>query len=156
MTGDLRDELRQSRPFGSLHQEAFLNLGRTAAALEDGLELLIKPYGVSLPQYNVLRILRGAGVEGLCRNEIRDRLVARMPDVTRMLDRLERLGLVRRERSQSDRRQMNTYLTDAGSSLLTSLDEPVASEHKRQLKHLSESQLHQLIELATLARQSLQ
>ncbi len=154
MTADLRDEIRQARPFGSLQQEAFLNLGRTAAALEHGMEQLLKPYGVSLPQYNVLRILRGAGVDGLCRNEIRDRLIARMPDVTRMLDRMELMGLVRRERSSEDRRQMNTFLTDAGAALLQRLDRPIEEEHERQLKHLSEEQLRTLITLSTLARQS--
>ena len=111
-------------------------------------------HGISLPQYNVLRILRGAGPDGLCRNEIRDRLIARMPDVTRMLDRMEAMDLVRRERSTEDRRQMTTYLTDVGRTLLMSLDAPVSAEHNRQLQHLSDAQLRVLIDLTTMARQT--
>ena len=98
MPNDLRHELQQAKPFSSLEEEAFLNLARTASELGDSLELLLKTYGISAAQYNVLRILRGAGPAGLCRNEIRDRLVARMPDVTRLLDRLEALTYVRRSR----------------------------------------------------------
>lgn len=150
----LQDEIRQTRPFGSLHQEAYLNLGRTAAALEGAMEQLLKQHGVSLAQYNVLRILRGAGVAGLGRNEIRDRLVTRMPDVTRLLDRLEEMGMVRRARCTEDRRQMTTYLTADGEALLDQLDAPVAAEHRRQLDHLTEEQLRMLIALATLARQT--
>ena len=102
---------------------------------------------------NMLRILRGAGSAGLCRKEIRDRLVAQMPDATRLLDRLEALGLVRRERGTADRRLVSTYLTDAGAALLASLDAPVSAEHYRQLGHMSYEQVRALIELATMARQ---
>ena len=154
MSAALRDEIRQAKPFDGLRQEAFLNLGRTAAALEGALEQLLKAHGISLPQYNVLRILRGAGPDGLCRNEIRDRLIARMPDVTRMLDRMEAMDLVRRERSTEDRRQMTTYLTDVGRTLLMSLDAPVSAEHNRQLQHLSDAQLRVLVDLTTMARQT--
>jgi DNA-binding MarR family transcriptional regulator len=149
----LQDEIRQTRPFGSLHQEAYLNVGRTAAALEGAMEQLLKQHGVSLAQYNVLRILGGAGAAGLGRNEIRDRLVTRMPDVTRLLDRLEEMGSVRRARCTEDRRQMTTYLTASGEVLLDELAAPVAAEHLRQLDHLTEAQLRMLIALATLARQ---
>ncbi len=152
MTSALQQEIRQSRPFESLHQEALLSLWRTAAASRDGLEQVLTQHGVSAAQYNVLRILRGAGTEGLCRNEIRDRLVARMPDVTRLLDRLEAIGLVRRERGSADRRLVSTYLTDAGSALLASLDGPVSAEHHRQLGHMTEEQLQALIALTAMAR----
>ena len=153
MPTGLRDEIRQERPFDSLHQEAYLNLVRTVVVLTDTLEQVLRPLGLSGPQYNVLRILRGAGAEGLCRNEIRDRLVSRMPDVTRLLDRMEALGLVRRERSEADRRQVSTYITDAGALLLDHADGPVAAEHARQLGHLTPDQLRTLVELTTLARQ---
>lgn len=153
MTADLRDEILQRRPFTSLHQEAYLNLGRTFVALERGLEQILRQHGVSGAQYNVLRILRGAGTEGLGRNEIRDRLVTHMPDVTRMLDRLEALGFIRRVRCPSDRRQMLTFLTDAGRAVLAQLDAPIAAEHERQLGHLGEERLRSLIALVTLARQ---
>jgi len=153
MTPALRDELRQRKPFTSLEQEAFLNIGRTAAVLRDGLEQVLTPQGISLTQYNVLRILRGAGPEGLCRNEIRDRLVSRMPDVTRLLDRMEAGGLVTRVRSTEDRRLVTTRLTARGRDLVDSLDGPVAAEHQRRLGHLSKAQLRTLVELLTLVRQ---
>jgi DNA-binding MarR family transcriptional regulator len=153
MTSDLRDELRQRKPFTSLHQEAQLNIGRTEAVLHDAFEQMLKPYGVSATQYNVLRILRGAGAEGLCRNEVRERLLTRMPDVTRLLDRMEHAGLVTRVRSTEDRRLVTTRLTERGRELVDALDAPVAEEHRRRLGHLSDEQLRTLIELLTLTRQ---
>ncbi len=148
----LKEELRQGRGFRSLEEEAFLNLVRTEAVLSDGLDRVVGPRGLSLTQYNVLRILRGAGPKGLCRNEIRDRLITRMPDVTRLLDRMEAAGLVHRVRSATDRRQVSTTLTERGSALVDALDEDVAAAHARQLGHLNEAQLRSLIELVSLAR----
>ena len=153
MTPDLRTEIRQARPFASPEQEAHLNIGRTDAVLSDALERMLKPFGISGTQYNVLRILRGAGPEGLCRNEVRDRLLTRMPDVTRLLDRMEDAGLIVRTRSTEDRRLVSTRLTTRGRELVDSLDAPVAAEHRRRLGHLSEQQLRTLVELLTLARQ---
>jgi DNA-binding MarR family transcriptional regulator len=152
MPTDLREQLRQQKPFDSLEQEAYLSIGRTEAELSDGFERALRPYGISPAQYNVLRILRGAGPDGLCRNEIRDRLLSRMPDVTRLLDRMEDGGLVTRVRSDADRRLVSTRLTDRGRALVDQLDQPVAEEHERQLGHLSEDQLRALIELLALAR----
>ena len=100
----------------------------------------------------MLRILRGAAPQGLGRNEIRGRLVARMPDVTRLLDRMERAGLVRRERDGKDRRCVPTYLTQRGHALLDRLDAPIAESHRRQFDHLTAEQLRALIELLTLVR----
>ena len=153
MTASLQNEIRQTRPFSSLREEALLSLWRTSAALQDGLERVLRNHGLSAAQYNVLRILRGAGPDGLCRNEIRDRLVARMPDVTRLLDRLETMCLVRRKRSTDDRRQVSTYLTESGATLLAGLDAPVAAEHERQLRHLGDDQLRTFISLCALARE---
>lgn len=153
MAPELRDEIRQRKPFTSLEQEAFLNLLRTVAELSDSFVRVLRPHGVSGTQYNVLRILRGSGPEGLCRNEIRDRLLTRMPDVTRLLDRMEEAGLVSRTRSAEDRRQVGTHLTDRGRELVDRLDEVVAEEHRSRLGHLSENQLHTLVELLTQARQ---
>lgn len=152
MSPDLRHEIRQRRPFESLQQEAYLNLARTHAALEEALERVLAGHAVTQQQYNVLRILRGAPPEGLARNEIRDRLLTRMPDVTRLLDRMEAAGLVTRERSAEDRRQTATRLTRKGRRVVDALDAPVAEEHRRRLAHLSEKQLHELVGLLTLAR----
>jgi DNA-binding MarR family transcriptional regulator len=154
MAPDLRNEIGQQRPFDSLQQEAFLNLQRTAIALADALEAVLKRHGISNAQYNVLRIIRGAGEAGLGRNEIRDRLIVRMPDVTRLLDRLEAQGLVQRSRCPTDRRQMTTTLTDAGAALLHTLDAPVRDEHHRQLQHMTDEQLRTLIAVTTTARQA--
>jgi DNA-binding MarR family transcriptional regulator len=148
----LRDELRQQQPFGSLRQEAFLNVARTEAVLRDGIERVLAPHVLSLTQYNVLRMLRGAGPNGLCRNEIRDRLISRMPDVSRLLDRMEAAGLVSRVRSMEDRRLVNTTLTKKGRAVVDELDDAVAQEHERQLGHLTEAQLRRLSDLLSLAR----
>lgn len=150
--GDLKTEIRQTKAFPTLHEEAFLNLERSAAMLQDAFEQMLKPHGITGTQYNVLRILRGASPTGLCRNEIRDRLVTRMPDVTRLLDRMEDAGLITRERSTEDRRQVSTQLTKQGRKLVDSLDTAVTAEHKARLSHLTAAQLRSLIELLTLVR----
>ena len=112
MSPDLKQELKQEKPFRSIHQEAELNLARTANLLSDNFERLVKPYGITGTQYNVLRILRGAEPNGLCRNEVSGRLLNRMPDATRLLDRMEEAGLVTRARSTEDRRLVTTRITE--------------------------------------------
>ena len=149
---DLREELQQRRPFGSPQEEAFLNVARTDAVLRAAVERLLEPHGVSIAQYNVLRILRGAGPDGLCRNEIRDRLITRMPDVTRLLDRMAAAGMITRDRGEEDRRQVRTRLTEHGRALVDSLDAPVAAEHHRLLGHLDDGQLRTLNQLLVAAR----
>jgi DNA-binding MarR family transcriptional regulator len=154
MTASLRAELQQKKPFSSLEQEATLSIARTEAALREPIEELLKKSEVSLAQYNVLRILRGAGPEGLTRNEIRDRLINRMPDVTRLLDRMEEAGWVSRAREMEDRRCVATHLTRSGRTLVDSLDGPVQEEHERRLGHMTKTQLRTLIELLALAREN--
>lgn len=153
MSPTLRDELRQRKPFTSLEQEAHLSIVRTAALLGDGVEQLLRPHGITGAQYNVLRILRGAEPDGLCRNEIRDRLLTRMPDVTRLLDRMEEGGLVSRERSDEDRRQVRTRLTRAGRRLVDGLDDAVAAMHGHEFRQLDRAQLRTLVELLQLVRE---
>ena len=148
----LRDEIKQQKPFASLEQEAMLSIERTAAVIGHGFADALKPFGVTPTQYNVLRILRGAGASGLCRNEVSERLVAQVPDVTRLLDRMEEAGLVLRERDTTDRRLVTTRITAAGLRLLKEMEVPVAEMHDRQLGHLSRAQLKALIELLALAR----
>src|SRR5512138_1409830 len=104
MTGKLQAEIRQRKPFVSLEEETYLNLVRTADALTRELELFLQPFGLTATQYNVLRILRGAGEEGATCTAISERLLAFDPDVTRLLDRLEKSGWVQRTRSVTDRR----------------------------------------------------
>ena len=148
----LRDEIKQEKAFGSLEQEAMLSIERTAAVLIHRVAESLKAYDITPTQYNVLRILRGTGEDGLCRNEIRDRLVSQVPDVTRLLDRLEDAGLVMRERSEQDRRLVTTRITRQGAKLLSRLDEPVVRIHSRQFSHLTQAQLRTLIELLGLVR----
>ena len=143
---------RATDPCISLIEEAMVGVMRTARVLEDAVELLLKQHGISAAQYNVLRILRGTGCDGLGRNEIRDRLLARMPDVTRLLDRMEEAGLVRRERDSSDRRCVPTFLTDQGRVLVDALDEPISELHRKHFGQFSEEELQQLVELASRVR----
>lgn len=153
MSPTLQEDLRQTRPFSSLQQEAYLSVVRTTSALTDRVEDLLKPYGISGTQYNVLRILRGAGESGLCRNELRDRMLTRMPDMTRLLDRMEEAGLVTRSREQEDRRMVLTQITPRGQQLLSELDRPMSDLHRDQLAGLTEQQLRSLIDLLTAIRE---
>jgi DNA-binding MarR family transcriptional regulator len=147
MDNTLMDEIRQSRPFENAEHEAYIAMIRTAALLADGLEQTLRDSGITGAQYNVLRILRGAGPEGLCRNEIRDRMLTRMPDMTRLLDRMEAAGFVSRDRDTEDRRMVRTYVTDRGRRLLDELAEPVAEEHSRRFARLGDDRLRTLLEL---------
>lgn len=153
MVHSLSDDIKQTKPFSSLEQEAYLNVLRTAASLVDESDQLLKGFGLTGPQYNVLRILRGAQPAGLCRNEVRDRMLTRMPDMTRLLDRMENAGLVERIRGQSDRREVLTHVTPAGLELVDRATAAMNELHMRQLGHLSAQELKALIELLTAVRQ---
>lgn len=152
MTHELLSEIQQTRPFKSLEQEAFLNIVRTASVLQDSFDQVLKPAGITSAQYNVLRILQGAEPDGLCRNEVRDRMLTRMPDMTRLLDRMETAGLVSRTRDSDDRRVVTTRISAKGSRLLEKLDSAVAGEHQRRLNHLTKTQLKTLVELLSAVR----
>jgi DNA-binding MarR family transcriptional regulator len=143
---DLKSELKQRKPFRSLEHEAHLSIQRTAAELEHEFETAMKPHRVTATQYNVLRILRGAEPKGLCRNEIGNRMLRRVPDVTRLLDRLEYARLIARERGGQDRRYVTTRITGAGLRLLASLDPVVDALHASRLGSLGDARLRSLIE----------
>ena len=145
MAGKLQAEIRQRKPFVSLEEETYLNLVRTADTLTRELELLLQPYGLTGTQYNVLRILRGAAAEGLTCSGISERMLAFDPDVTRLLDRLEKVQLVQRIRSTTDRRVVMTNITEAGLELLGRLDEPVQSLLKQQVKRVGRERMRQLV-----------
>jgi DNA-binding MarR family transcriptional regulator len=144
---DLKTELKQTKPFRSLGHEAALSIQRTAAELEHAFDSAVKPHGITATQYNVLRILRGAGRTGLCRNEIGARMVRRVPDVTRLLDRLEDMHLIVRERGGEDRRYVTTKVTAPGLKLLGALDPVVDGLHEAQLGRLGNPTLRVLIDL---------
>lgn len=141
----LRDEIRQKRPFTSLEQEAHLAVARTAAVLEHAIGEALKPYDITPTQYNVLRILRGAGEAGLCRNEVSERMVARVPDATRLLDRMEAAGLIQRYRDDNDRRFVTTRISEEGRKLVDQLDEPMEALHRHHFGHLDAEELGHLI-----------
>ena len=121
----LRRELKQGEPFRSPYHEAAIALLRTADVLRRRLEALFEPYGITMQQYNVLRILRGARPESLQTMEIAERMIERTPGITRLCDRLEEKGLLRRERSSEDRRCVLCTITVEGLELLEELDDPV-------------------------------
>lgn len=153
MTGRLGEEIKQQRPFQSLEQEALLNVLRTADVLMQRLTAVLKPFKLSHSQYSVLRILRGAGPDGLACREISERMISRDPDITRLLDRLEARGLVARTRAEKDRRVVMARITPEGLRLLEALDEPIAEVDRQPLQHLGEQRLRTLIELLELACQ---
>ena len=152
MSPSLQQDLKQKKPFRSLQQEAYLSVVRTSTALTDAMEELVKSQGISATQYNVLRILRGSDAEGLCRNALRDRMLTRMPDMTRLLDRMEEAGLVVRVREGEDRRMVMTRITAKGRALLDDLDAPVMALHRKQMAGLTDAQLRSLSDLLTLVR----
>lgn len=147
MPGRLQTEIRQSRPFPHLAEEAFLNLQRTADWLLRGVEETLRGFGLTHPQYNVLRILAGAGEDGLPCGEIGARLISRDPDITRLLDRLEKRDLCRRGRGEADRRVVRAYLTPEGAAILRTLEKPVRDAIRSPLAPLGAQRLEQLIGL---------
>ncbi len=152
MPGRIQREIKQTKPFRRVEDEAFANLLRTADALMQGVAAALKPVGLSPAQYNVLRILRGAGPDGLACREIGERMITRDPDITRLLDRLEERELVSRTRDRADRRVMATRITEKGLRLLKDLDGPIAELHADQLGHLGDQRLRSLIALLEAAR----
>lgn len=117
----LQEEIKQSIPFKSRRVEAFLNIIRTADLFSRRETEFLKPFNLTPSQYNVLRILRGAGPDGLPCSEISERMIARDPDVTRLLDRMEAKDLVKRSRDQRDRRVVTTTITDAGLAVVNEI-----------------------------------
>jgi DNA-binding MarR family transcriptional regulator len=132
-------------------EAAFLDLLRTTDMLSRGLIAILKTEDISSTQYNVLRILRGSP-EGLPCGEIANRMITRDPDITRLLDRLEKRGLTSRCRQTKDRRMVMVRITPEGLKLLARLDEPVQEGHRRQLGHLGPDRLLELTELLHAAR----
>jgi DNA-binding MarR family transcriptional regulator len=145
-------ERKAPAPEAQLEAEVFVNLFRTADALARGAEALLKPTGLSATQYNVLRILRGAGREGLACREVGCRLISRDPDITRLLDRMESRGLISRAREEEDRRVVKTRITPEGLRVLGKLDAPVQEFHRRQLHHVRPEELRTLSRLLERAR----
>jgi MarR family transcriptional regulator, organic hydroperoxide resistance regulator len=135
----------------NLEEGAFVAVLRTAEYLQRRAAEMFKRHGLSPTQYNVLRILRGAGVEGLACSEVGERMLNHDPDITRLLDRLGARGLIERSRGKNDRRVITTRIAPAGLELLRSLDRPVEEFQRRLFGHVSERRLRSLIRLLELA-----
>lgn len=148
-----QSESKQRRT-ASPEEAAFLDLLRTSDMLSRRPAQVLKAEDLSSNQYNVLRILRGAP-DGLSCGEIADRMITRDPDITRLLDRLEKRGLVSRCRESRDRRTVLTRITPAGLKLLGRLDEPVQEAHQKQLGHLGRQRLRAMTELLSACRSQL-
>jgi DNA-binding MarR family transcriptional regulator len=128
-------------------ERLFLAILRAADALGQEAEHLTKSLGLTATQYNVLRILRGAGPDGLPCNAIGERMISRDPDMTRLLDRMEKGGLITRARQKDDRRVVKAQITEEGLSLLQKLDQPVRELHKKQFQHMPAPQVKALSEM---------
>jgi DNA-binding MarR family transcriptional regulator len=139
--------------FAQLAQEAHVSVLRTAEVLARAVSEALRPYGITPTQYNVLRILRGGPPQGLPCSDIGGRMITHEPDVTRMLDRLQKLGLAERERDQADRRVVLTRITAVGRALLARLDAPILALHERQLGHLDADTLREVVRLLAAMRE---
>ena len=152
MIGSLQTELKQKIPFRNREQEAYLALVRTADILQSRVEAKLKEFGLTGTQYNALRILRGAGKDGLPCSEISERMITRDPDVTRLLNRLENRGLTTRVRDRSDRRIIYGKITKAGLKLLGQMDGPLDKFGRQLLRHVGQDKLRELIDLLQVVR----
>lgn len=152
MPGRLQAELKQGRPFSGAAEEALLSIVRTADAIQRDVAEALKPVGLTPTQYNVLRILRGAGEAGRTCGEVGERMVTRDPDVTRMLDRLFARGLIARERSSDDRRVVRTRITTQGLRLLEEAEGPIRTSRERQFGRIGKERLQVLIETLAAVR----
>jgi DNA-binding MarR family transcriptional regulator len=148
----IQDEIKQRRPFHSEGAEVAVGILRTAALLERQYNQIVTKRGITIQQYNVLRILRGAGKDGMPTLVIRDRMIHEAPGITRLLDKLEQAGLARRERQSNDRRQVICYITDKGRGLLSDLDAAVAAADDAAVCMLEPHQRRQLTDLLTAVR----
>jgi DNA-binding MarR family transcriptional regulator len=148
----LQAELKQGKPFAGVEEEALLNLQRTADCLRRELQQTLKPYGITTTQYNALRILRGAGLVGLACSDIGERLVSADPDITRLLGRLARQGLIDRRRDPQDRRIVLTVITPDGLALLEKLDPVLDASTRASLDHMTAAELSALIQLLEAVR----
>ena len=137
----------RTKPPAPLEGQTFVLLLRAADSLASQGDQLMKANGLTSAQYNVLRILRGAGPEGLPCNAIGERMISRDPDMTRLLDRMEKRELITRERQKEDRRVVKARITDEGLKLLKKMDAPIRELHKSQFAHMTSARLKTLMEL---------
>ncbi len=155
MADRILEELKQTAPLSSRQEEAALNIMRTADALKRGLDLLLKRHGITPSQYNVLRILRGAGARGLHCSAIAERMITAEPDITRLLMRMERLGLLERRRDGNDRRMVTAIATARGLQILDDAEVPLRALQRHQFSLLSDRGIEALITGLEKVRESI-
>lgn len=153
MATGLKEEIKQTKPFSGIEQEALLNIHRTSGYVAHFAQQLLKKHGLTESQYNVLRILRGAGPEGLRCAEIGERMISRDPDITRLLERLQRQRLIERRRDAKDRRVVYTRISMEGLKVLKELDPDFEEGSKLLLKHMNAENVRTLIRLLEEVRQ---
>jgi DNA-binding MarR family transcriptional regulator len=160
MAKTLQEELKKRHGFASPQQQAYLNLARTHAQLAGAIAEVLKPHGLSEATYNILRILRGVdrfpvdGRRSLPCGEVAERMVTRVPDVTRLMDRLEKAGLIGRVRCEADRRVVRAHIAPAGKQLLRKLDKPIDRAERSLFPKLSPRELDTLSRLLAKAREA--
>ena len=155
MTTDLQTELKQKKPFPRISAEALVSILRTAAVLDHQLTDALKPFGITHTQYNVLRILRGAGAAGLCGREVAERMVSPVPDVSRLLDRMEDTDLISRERDSEDRRHVTARISRKGLALLDETTPRLEAVERARFGQLPAGRLQQLLEVLAAVRGNL-
>ncbi len=153
MSGKLAGELRQSKPFASVEEEALLNIARTHEFIQQRMAEFFKQFQLTATQYNMLRILRGAGKDGISCSQAAERMVTADSDITRLLDRLEARNLIARERGREDRRVVVSRISDEGLDLLKAIDKPLAEFVKKQAGHIGQERLELLIGILELIRE---
>src|SRR6476660_6400643 len=146
MPSRLQAEIKQTKPFPRRSSEALLSVLRTAALLEYQVNELLRPYGITDLQYNVLRILRGAGPQGWCGRDIAERLISKVPDVSRLLDRMEGMQLLRRQRDATDRRHVTARITPRGLRVLDEVTPKLDAFERERFGHLDAERLQHVID----------
>jgi DNA-binding MarR family transcriptional regulator len=154
MTGGLQKEIKKKRPFDSVEEEAMLNLLRTSDQVQCQFGRFLREFGITQPQYNILRILRGEGAP-LPILEVASRMVAVVPGITGLIDRLEHSGLVERIRCERDRRVIYVNITEKARQLVQQLDEPVVAFNRQMTSGLTQAEIRELSRLLEKVRQPL-
>jgi len=139
-------EIKQTKPFPSRSAEALLSVQRTAALIEHHLNEALRPHALTATQYNVLRILRGAGANGLCGREVAERMMSRVPDVSRLLERMEDMSLISRERDSADRRHVTARITARGLAILDQVAPALEGVERARVGRLGAERLQDLID----------
>jgi len=146
MRSRLQVEIKQTKPFPSRSAEALLSVQRTAALIEHRLNEALRPHALTATQYNVLRILRGAGANGLCGREVAERMMSRVPDVSRLLERMEDMALISRERDSADRRHVTARITARGLAILDQVAPALEGVERARVARLGAERLQDLID----------